>query len=290
MRTTTAERHAVRITRAVDLIEGRLEAPPSMQELAGAAGLSSFHFQRLYRAMTGESIAETLRRLRLARALALLASPEVSVTDAALAAGYASSQSFARAFRALDAGPASDVRRDRARLDALVERLRAPPAAAETGALIDVRVVTVDPFTVAALRRTGPWERLDAGYEALFGWAIAHGHAPDERRIYGIPADDPRDAGRASVFDCCLALGDVAADPANGVLTTRLGGGLHARCRHVGPYETLPATWDRLYRDWLTANGFEPADRPLFHHYLDTPDETPPGRLRTDVYLPLART
>jgi len=36
------------------------------------------------------------------------------------------------------------------------------------------------------------------------------------------------------------------------------------------------------------ASGCELRDLPLFHHYLDDPEQKPEALLRTDIYLPLA--
>ncbi|WP_223878996.1 helix-turn-helix domain-containing protein [Chitinimonas arctica] len=74
-------------------------APHSTELLAAIAHFSPYHFHRLYRAMTGESVAVTVRRARLARAAYHLVEGTASVIDAAAEAGYDNAQSFARAFR-----------------------------------------------------------------------------------------------------------------------------------------------------------------------------------------------
>ncbi|HZY33066.1 MAG TPA: GyrI-like domain-containing protein, partial [Rhodanobacter sp.] len=35
-------------------------------------------------------------------------------------------------------------------------------------------------------------------------------------------------------------------------------------------------------------SGYALRDEPLFHHYLDDPEQTPEAVLRTDVYLPVS--
>jgi len=76
--------HAV--MQACRLIEAS-EAPPSLSCLAQAAGLSRFHFHRVFKSelgMTPKQYAEALRYERVRKALA----DGVSVTDAIYAAGY----------------------------------------------------------------------------------------------------------------------------------------------------------------------------------------------------------
>jgi DNA gyrase inhibitor GyrI len=62
--------------------------------------------------------------------------------------------------------------------------------------------------------------------------------------------------------------------------------GDYAQCRHDGSYDGLEASNDRLI-DAVLASGREPADFPLFHHFLDDPEEVAPEALRTDVLLRL---
>ena len=54
MRSATAESYYRRLNRALDFVVRRLGQPPTIEELAAEAAFSRFHFQRMFRAMTGE--------------------------------------------------------------------------------------------------------------------------------------------------------------------------------------------------------------------------------------------
>lgn len=99
IKTATLNDHAARISRAVRHLSERLERTPSLEELAGVAAFSPCHFHRVYRAMMGETPAETLTRLRLSRAAAVLIRTEQPMTRIAREAGYGSVAAFTRAFR-----------------------------------------------------------------------------------------------------------------------------------------------------------------------------------------------
>jgi len=64
------------------------------------ACLSPYHFHRVYRAMRGETTADTVRRLRLHRAAVDLIAGELPVARVARRAGYGSQEAFTRAFKA----------------------------------------------------------------------------------------------------------------------------------------------------------------------------------------------
>lgn len=88
-----------RLERAAALLSERLDDPPSLTELASAAAVSPFHFHRIWRALTHETVAQTTLRLRMEVSQELLLVKDASVTQTALAVGFGTPQSFARAFR-----------------------------------------------------------------------------------------------------------------------------------------------------------------------------------------------
>lgn len=68
MRGPTVESQHRRLERAIRFVVGRLDSVCMVEEVAAEAAFSRFHCQRMFRAMTGESVAERVRRLRLERA------------------------------------------------------------------------------------------------------------------------------------------------------------------------------------------------------------------------------
>jgi AraC family transcriptional regulator len=93
------ERGRRRFERAASLLSGRLDDPPSLAELASAAAVSPYHFHRIWRALTCETVGQTLLRLRLQASQELLLVKDAKVTETATALGFGTPQSFARAFR-----------------------------------------------------------------------------------------------------------------------------------------------------------------------------------------------
>ena len=56
---------------------------PDLEALAAIAHYSPFHFHRVYRALTGETVGRTVQRLRVVKALQRLAHSAASVTEIA---------------------------------------------------------------------------------------------------------------------------------------------------------------------------------------------------------------
>jgi AraC family transcriptional regulator len=272
----TIERWKIRIGRAAQLLSGRLDDPPSLQELAAAASLSAFHFHRVWRAVTGETVAQTILRLRLEASRQMLSAGKVSVTETAAALGFGTAQSFARAFRRRFGRAPSEL------LGAASEHPVHPVPP------LNVEIITRGPQLVIALRREGhPYTDLNATFARVWAWAQGGGILDRLEGIYGIPCDDPVSVEAAQLrYDACLALGDGVSPPAPFQAVT-LPPGPYARIRHRGSYGVLEDLQQRLVTGWLLGSGHEPADFPTFHHFLNDPDDTPPEQLATDILLPL---
>lgn len=88
-----------RIRRAVELMHAHLDRELPLDELAAAAYLSSFHFARLFKKLTGTTPHAYLTALRTQRAQRLLAETDLSITEIGARVGYSGSSSFAKAFR-----------------------------------------------------------------------------------------------------------------------------------------------------------------------------------------------
>ena len=97
-----------RIHAVIGHVRENLDGDLSLAALAQVAGFSPFHFHRVFKTLTGETVNEIVLRLRLERAVALLRStPQLSITDAAYECGFQSVAVFSRAFKRQYGLPAS---------------------------------------------------------------------------------------------------------------------------------------------------------------------------------------
>jgi AraC family transcriptional regulator len=89
------------INRAIDYIVENMTLSPDLEKVASIAGFSKFHFHRIFKEYTGETLASFTKRIRLEHSAFLLVFyKERTIRDIALSCGFSSSQSFATAFKA----------------------------------------------------------------------------------------------------------------------------------------------------------------------------------------------
>ena len=89
-----------RIAPVLRRLESDFEAPHSLSELARSAGLSPYHFLRIFRRVTGITPHQWLLRARLRKAAQLLVTTGEAVTGIALDVGFEDLSNFIRSFRA----------------------------------------------------------------------------------------------------------------------------------------------------------------------------------------------
>jgi AraC family transcriptional regulator len=276
---TTLDRHLARIQRVIDHVAGHLDDPVDLDRLAAVACFSPYHFHRAYRYLLGETVAETVRRLRLHRAAGTLLGSETAVARVARQAGYGSVAAFSRAFAERYGRPPAAYRDTR----------RSFPFDPPEGdnAMPDITCRILAPIRVAAVRHIGPYMEVGRSFDTLMAWAQARQLLRPGARSLGLYHDDPAAvAPDALRSDACLEVPeDVAAESEVTILT--VAGGPHAVLRHTGPYAELERSYAWLYRTWLPVSGAEPAAAPIFEQYLNDPRTTPAAALITDIHLPL---
>lgn len=101
----------VHLRRARDHIDREYAEPLDLETLAAVAGISKFHFQRLFSATYGLSPAAHLSQRRVERAQDLLRSTNLTVTEVCHAVGFSSLGSFSSRFRDLVGESPSDFQR-----------------------------------------------------------------------------------------------------------------------------------------------------------------------------------
>ncbi len=87
------------VQQGIDYIEANLEFDIQSANVARHAGISQWHFQRIFKALTNETLMTYIRSRRFSRSLEKLAHTEERILDIALSAGFDTQESFTRAFK-----------------------------------------------------------------------------------------------------------------------------------------------------------------------------------------------
>jgi AraC family transcriptional regulator len=108
----TAALSSFQLRRVKERIDGHIDRPLSVADLAEAAGLSTAYFSEAFRKSTGYPPHQFLLRARVERAKELLRASDKPVIEIALACGFQSSQQLAKVFQRLLKATPSNYRRE----------------------------------------------------------------------------------------------------------------------------------------------------------------------------------
>jgi AraC family transcriptional regulator len=112
---STASVDVAAVRRAMAYIEDNPDRAISLQELAAAAGLSRFHFSRVFKHHLGLSPARYVERVRIEQAKALIVGAGMSLVHIAQAVGFADQSHFSRRFRFHEGRTPAQFAREQAR-------------------------------------------------------------------------------------------------------------------------------------------------------------------------------
>jgi len=285
-----------RILRVLTHIQEHLDGALDLEELARVACFSSFHFHRIFAAMTGETIADHVRRLRLERAAMELNSGAKQVIQVALNAGYEAHEAFTRAFKAAYGVSPSEFRRTPGPI-----AIRAAPSGVHfrpgiplttfntnhiTTKVMKVIIRKIKPMHVAYLRHVGPYEETKQTWFDLTAQLSADQQIRKSSRFIGIGHDNPSVTPAAELrYDACITVAG-GYEPKKPVELQTIAGGDHAVVKNC-PVGKIKDAFHYLYGKWLARSSREVRPAPGFVILVDARTTFAPGKQRVDIYMPL---
>ena len=296
-----------RIDRVVDYIQANLGNRLTVAQLAGIACFSQFHFSRVFKERTGETVYNFIRRLRLEKAAGLLCSNQsAAITDVALACGFATPSAFAKSFKAhfnvsatqwrnqYIQGFCSDFDKGISPVPKLIFiqgraawafdfsgeshdfYMQAPDNPLNGLSLCSGQPVTVvleelPPVRIAYIRHIGRYQQdailFDKLYDKLFQWAVPKGLINHQTPRFSIYQDNPEVTAQQHLRVMTAVPVPESIRESDTVGITTLTGGTYAVCRLLLTQTDFIRAWQWLFAAWLNPGGYELDDREMFERY-----------------------
>lgn len=321
IRNSLRREYLSRINRVIDYIEINLDKVLSLEELAGVAHFSPYHFHRIFRAVMGESIFRFIQRLRLEKAASLLlANTEEPVTRIAYNSGFSNSSAFARAFREyFNVSPRKwrdnngnenskngttnsniGITDSKMGKDIMVAALytdynnfnNSLRRSAMLAPHYTVSVKEMPEYTVAYVRHIGPYKGDGDLFEDLFNRICRWAGPRDllnfpETKFIAVYHDNPDITAEEKLrISICITVPEgTAADGEIG--TMKISGGKYAVARFELATDEYEAAWDAVYGEWLPGSGYQPDDRLPYELYINDPEEHPERKCIVDICVPV---
>ena len=270
------------IDAACRLLEARLIENVPLEDVARAAFLSPFHFHRLFRGLTGETVQGYVRRLRLEKAAHRLKQSDADILTIALDVGYGSHEALSRAFQRQFGVNPSTFRKETVTMPSTNTTTVEEP--------IDVRIETRPAGTVAAVRHVGPYIEVGEAWGKLmkWGWNKMMFGKPE---TFGLSHDDPDVTPPDRLrYDACMVV-KPGTKVKGEIQLIDLPADTFAVTTHHGEYQGLAATYGRLFghvaEEKIHGRRYRLGDPPSREVYLNDPRKTKPEDLLTEIWMPV---
>lgn len=270
-----------RLLRVLEYIFDNLDGDLSLDALADVACMSRFHWHRVFYAMTGETVAATIRRVRLSRASGYLLQTDIPIAQVAERTGYPSIQSFSRAFKgAFNMSPGTY--RTSGRAPVALEFLQK-----DDFEMFPVRTEDKQDVRLVGQPHTGNYMNVGSAFEAAVAVFTARNLWPFTQAMVGVYYDDPDMIEEDKLRSFAGFHVNDALELPDGMKEEVLEGGRYAVLTHKGPYAELHRAYRFLFGQWLPQSGAEAKDAPCYEVYLNNPRDVAPDELLTEICLPL---
>lgn len=272
------------INRVIDYIENHVTGDLSLDKLADIGGFSKYHFHKIFKVITEETLNGYVKRLKMETAMRRLnRDPSLKMIDLAMELGYPSHANFSRDFQRY-----FQVSPSRAR------RTGIPKKESLSGEDLDIDyqgVIELSNMTVV-------YDRLLTGYDPLlipevFSQLYERIRILDPNGIYikpvGIAYDDPDITPLHKCrYDACFELDTtVSPIPRNSDLNVKkIEGGLYCCFSFKGAGPEIFKAWDQIFQKWIIRNHYIPLEKPNLEFYYPS-EEYGDGIFNARLFIPV---
>ena len=282
------------LNQVMDYIEQHLTEEISLEEISRYAGVSDYHFRKIFYYLSGMTLSEYIRNRRLSEANKDLLNKE-SVTDVAYKYGYESIDGFTRAFKAWSGFLPSEVAKTGVskmfpKLSFYID--------VKGGQSMDYKIVEMPAFKFAGVSKRVPMQ-FEGVNQAIVD--LANSITQEQREaMHALQNIEPREIVNVSYeHDYQFMKDEGELTHLIGVLTTEdevsdlldvleVPAYTWAVFPNEGPFpETLQQTYARIYSEWLPASDYEVIQAPAFSFTKFNEDQ--PGYAYSEVWMPVRK-
>ncbi|WP_256009740.1 AraC family transcriptional regulator [Desertivirga xinjiangensis] len=294
-----------RINRVFQYIDDNLDSDLSLNTVSEIACFSPFHFHRIFKTITQETLNEYVTRRRVEKSAAYLMHRNTSVREISLKYGFNDISSFTRTFKRFYNVSPTEFRKQNANKFSKISQLESKNGQkhSETEKYIciinnlkewikmnaKIEIKRMSRMELAYSSSIGP-QNLGAAYEQLIRWARPKGLINEQAKMVTIYHDSFKITEAKKVrMSACITLNTeskTSLDTGSGIgLTSIEEGKIIVGSFEIG-LEEFERSWTGLFI-WMNENGYKKADRNPFEIYHNNFNEHPERKCIVDFCIPV---
>lgn len=295
------EDYIKRINTILLFIDENLNSELSLETIANLGFYSPFHFHRIFKAITNETLNSYITRKRIEKtASILLHQKNVSITELSLQCGFNSNSSFTRTFKKFYGLSPSELRKSKPKYSKIrqveskngQEKSDFEEYICNINNLINwikmnakIEIKEMPKLELAFITQIGHLG-LENAYSKLIKWAVPKGLLTNDSKMATIYHDSYKITEPDKVrMSACLILNEQTEVNGEIGLTTVEKGKFIVGHFEIGIQE-FEKSWTGLFI-WMNENGYKKADRNPFEIYHNNFNEHPEKIAIVDFYIPI---
>ncbi|MEX0314083.1 MAG: GyrI-like domain-containing protein [Allomuricauda sp.] len=295
-----------RINRVFEYIDKNLDAELSLTTIAEVAFFSPFHFHRVFKFITNETLNQYVIRKRIEKSALDLLHKSIPATQIALKYGFGDISSFSRAFKKFYGVSPTEFRKQNpnrfSKIRQLERKIGQPyPEFEKYICVIDnlkkwikmnakIEVKEMPKMELAYVSTVGP-KNLGGAFQKLMQWATPKGFMNEKTKMATVYFDSFKVTEPDKVrMNACMVLQEHDVNDSVEVegeigLTT-----IEAHKCIVGSFEIgvheFEKSWTGLFV-WMNENGYKKAESNPFEIYHNNFNEHPERKAIVDFCIPV---
>lgn len=290
-----------RINRVFEFIDENLESDLSLAAISEIAFFSPFHFHRVFKFTTGETLNEYVTRRRIEKSALDLLHRKIKTTEIAHKFGLSDNSSFSRAFKKYYAISPTEFRKQNPHRLSKIRQLYSKngqeyPEHDKYICIIDnlkkwikmnakIEIAEIPKIDLAYVSSIGP-QNLENAFGKLIQWATPQGLMNDQTKMVTIYHDSFKVTEANKVrMSAAILLNKPAKTVGEIGLTSIEAGKFIVGSFEIGLNE-FEKSWIGLFL-LMNENGYKKADRNPFEIYHNNFNEHPERKAIVDFYIPI---
>ncbi|QNR87103.1 AraC family transcriptional regulator [Pedobacter riviphilus] len=292
------------LNKALQFIDENLDTSLSLEMISKVACFSPFHFHRIFKAITNETLNAYVNRKRIEKvASVLMHKPEASITELSLLFGFNSNSSLTRSFKKYYNISPSEFRKQKKGKFSKISKIESKNGQElvafeeyicsidnlknwiEMNAKIEIReMANLELAYVTSIGEQG----IATSYDTLVKWATPLGLLKNpETKMVTIYHDSFKITSPEKVrISACITLTE-PIKPSGNIGRTSIEKGKFIVGSFVIGITEFEKSWNSLFV-WMAENGYKKADRDPFEIYHNDYRVHPEKKCIVDYFIPIS--
>lgn len=295
------ETYIKRVSKVFEYIHENLDSELNLEKLSDIAYFSPFHFHRIFKSITGETLNEYITRQRIEKAASHLLHTNNPIADIGFQFGFKDASSFTRSFKKYYNQSPTEFKSSNPRrfskigqvnskngqvipdMDTYLRNLKQLNHWIDMNATIEI--TTFEPFHLVYLPVMGP-QNLGITFNQLIKWAGPQGLMTEENKVMTVYHDSFKFTPPHKLRMSASLSVQKEIKPEGEISFKDFDPGKCICARFEIDVQEFEKSWTGLFL-WMNENGFKKSDKDPFEIYHNNFNEHPEGIAIVDFCIPV---